>query len=169
MILLGLGANLPSAAHGAPRQTLTAALRSLEDAGVHVVRRSRWYESPPDPPSDQPWYTNAVAVVETSLGPAALLAVLLNAEAALGRQRGARNEPRTADLDLLAYGSRVEAHPGGPVLPHPRMHARRYVLLPLAEVVPGWRHPDLDRTVEELIAALPRGREASSVGSRKPA
>ena len=168
VILLGLGANLPSAAYGMPRNTLTVALQVLTDAGVQVERRSRWYESPPDPPSDQPWYTNAVAVVRTDLGPAQLLGVLQDAEAALGRIRGIGNEARTADLDLLDYDSLVEAPPGGPVLPHPRMHARPFVLLPLAEVAPGWRHPALGSSVEELIAALPAGAVARPAGGHGP-
>jgi 2-amino-4-hydroxy-6-hydroxymethyldihydropteridine diphosphokinase len=156
MILIALGANLPHPEHGVPPGALAAALRLLDSAEFRVTRRSRWYESPADPPSDQPPYVNGVAVIEAPGGPEALLALLLDAEARLGRVRGQRNEARTVDLDLLAFDGRVHPSeaPGALELPHPRMHARPFVLLPLAEVAPGWQHPVTGRTVEELIAAL---------------
>ncbi len=164
MILIGLGANLPSR-FGPPSATLTTALDQLERRYVHVVRRSRWYTSAPEPVSDQPWYTNGVALVETELAPAALLEALLDVERSLGRERPAdlKNTPRTIDLDLLAYGDVVRKDQPL-VLPHPRLHARAFVLLPLAEVAPGWTHPTLGRTVEELIDALPPNARALPVG-----
>lgn len=154
-ILIGLGANLPSAA-GPPATTLEAALERLASAGISTRRRSRWFVTRPVPVSDQPWFVNGVAAVETRLEPAALLAVLHEVEAAFGRVRGAPNAARTLDLDLLAYGDRVAAPaPGaGPILPHPRLHERAFVLLPLADVVPDWRHPATGRALAELIAAL---------------
>ncbi|MDA1132578.1 MAG: 2-amino-4-hydroxy-6-hydroxymethyldihydropteridine diphosphokinase [Proteobacteria bacterium] len=156
MILIGLGANLDSELHGPPARTLAAALDELDARGIRVSARSRWWTGPPDPPSAQPWYVNGVAAVATALSPEDLLAVLLAVEATLGRQRRTPNAARTADLDLLAYGRLVR--PGGgipPELPHPRMHLRPFVLLPLAEVAPGWRHPGSGRTVEALAASLP--------------
>lgn len=160
MILIGLGANLSSRV-GSPSATLHEALRLLEEAGVRVVRRSRWYASAPEPAADQPWYTNGVAVVETTLPPQSLLAQMLAVEQALGRtrERGRRNAVRTVDLDLLAYDDIVQMGRADEdiALPHPRLHARAFVLHPLAEVAPGWTHPALRRTVEELIAALPPG------------
>ena|SRR5689334_9558596 len=159
MILLGLGANLPSA-EGGPRETLLAALRRLDEAGVRVLARSPWYRTAPVPVSDQPWYWNAVASVETDLPPDALLAVLHAIERNLGRVRGERNAARSCDLDILDYDGRVSAPGDSPVLPHPRLDQRGFVLLPLRDVAPGWRHPALGRPVEELIAALPPGEEA---------
>ncbi|MSP21290.1 MAG: 2-amino-4-hydroxy-6-hydroxymethyldihydropteridine diphosphokinase [Alphaproteobacteria bacterium] len=176
MILVGLGANLPSP-WGPPSATLEAALKALEQEGVHVVRHSRWYTSAPEPASDQPWYTNGIAVVETAQPPADLLATLLRVELAFGRNRGdgtrvardARNyQPasRTLDLDLLAYDDVVqrEAGEGGLTLPHPRMHARAFVLVPLAEVAPGWTHPSLRQSVEDLVAALPPAAQVLPIG-----
>lgn len=155
-VLLGLGANLPHPVHGAPRATLEAALAALEASGVRIVRRSRFYATAPVPASDQPWFVNAVAAAETELSPAALLALLHRIEAEFGRVRGERNAARLLDLDLLAYGERIaDGTAGEPVLPHPRMHDRGFVLHPLRDVAPQWRHPRLGRSVDELIAALP--------------
>ena len=93
------------------------------------------------------------------MDPAALLALLHRTEAEFGRVRRWRNEARVLDLDLLAYGDLAsDGADGGPVLPHPRMADRAFVLLPLAEIAPGWRHPATGQTVEALIAALPIGQ-----------
>lgn len=156
-ILIGLGANLPSAV-GPPAATLEAALGRLAAAGVITLKRSRWFRSRPVPPSDQPWFVNGVASVATALDPAALLALLHGIEAEFGRVRDAPNAARTLDLDLLAYGDRVEAPaPGtgtGPILPHPRLAERAFVLLPLADVAPSWYHPATGRPLSELLRAL---------------
>jgi len=157
MILLGLGANLPSATHGQPEATLAAALAALAAEGVTVDRLSPWYRSAPVPAGDQPWYVNGVAVVATLLAPAELLELLHRVERRFGRVRRDRNEPRVLDLDLLDYDGLVEQG-GATVLPHPRLHERAFVLLPLRDVAPHWRHPLLGRTVDELAAALPPGQ-----------
>jgi 2-amino-4-hydroxy-6-hydroxymethyldihydropteridine diphosphokinase len=160
VILVGLGANLESALHGAPRETLNAALRRLEEAGVAVRARSPWYRSAPVPVSDQPWYVNAVAEVATDRGPAALLDLLHEVERGLGRVRGLRNAARTADLDLLDYEGLVSPPGAVPVLPHPRLHERAFVLLPLRDIAPSWRHPRLGRSITELIVSLPPDQTA---------
>ena len=159
MILIGLGANLPSERYGSPRATLEAALGRLPASGVSALRLSPWYSTAPDPPSDQPRYVNAVAAVETELDPAALLAVLHRIEDEFGRVRGVPNAARMIDLDLLAYHNLVRSGPA-PVLPHPRLAQRAFVLLPLADLAPGWRHPVSGKTVEQLIAEMPPGQDA---------
>lgn len=164
-ILIGLGANLPSARFGPPRATLEAALEALEERGARIRRRSRWYESVPVPVSDQPWFVNGVALVETAADPAELLAILHAVEHDFGRERRQRNEARVVDLDLLAYGARVDPGPT-PVLPHPRLGERAFVLRPLAELLPDWRHPVTGRSVAELIAALPADQVARPLGEQ---
>jgi 2-amino-4-hydroxy-6-hydroxymethyldihydropteridine diphosphokinase len=118
---------------------------------------SRWYRTIPDPPlPGAPPFVNGLALLEGEGGvsdPASLLAALHGLEDAAGRARPFPNAPRTLDLDLIAVDDlRREA---APILPHPRAHLRRFVLQPLADVWPGWRHPVLGRTVEQLLADLP--------------
>ncbi|MGH6879340.1 2-amino-4-hydroxy-6-hydroxymethyldihydropteridine diphosphokinase [Hypericibacter sp.] len=162
-ILIALGANLPSARFGAPRVTLEAALAAIAAKGVQILRRSSWWESEPMPVSDQPWYVNGVASIATTLEPAALLALLHGVEAEFGRIRGARNEARLLDLDLLAYGDRRRDGPEPPLLPHPRLADRAFVLLPLTEVAPDWHHPVSGESVRQLIARLPEGQRIRRV------
>lgn len=161
MILIALGANLPSHA-GGPQQTLEAALKRLEANGVRVVARSGWYRTAPVPVSDQPWFVNGVARVETTLASGALLALLRRVEQEFDRRRTAPNAARTLDLDIIDYDGKVENTPEL-TLPHPRMQDRAFVLLPLAQLAPGWRHPILGKTVESLISALPPGQKAEPI------
>jgi 2-amino-4-hydroxy-6-hydroxymethyldihydropteridine diphosphokinase len=160
MILVAIGANLPGP-HGEPPllacQAAAAALGRLP--GLRLEAVSRWYATSPEPPSGQPDYVNGVARLSGEADPAWLLARLLAIEAGAGRRRSVPNAARTLDLDLIAMGDLLRERPD-PVLPHPRAHLRGFVLLPLADVAPAWRHPLLCRSVAELIAALPPRRIA---------
>ena len=158
MIFIALGANLEHPRWGSPLATCTAALGALAAPDLVPLRRSRWYESAPVPASDQPWFVNGIAEFSTGLEPAGLLARLHEVEADFGRVRGAANAARVLDLDLIAFDERVSAPGEVPILPHPRMHERLFVLLPLAELAPAWRHPRLGLGLAELIAALPADR-----------
>ena len=173
MILLGLGGNLPSAQVGAPRATLEAALAVLAEAGVAVRQRSRWYRTTPVPDNGQPDFINGVAELATGRAPAELLALLLEVEQRFGRIRAQRWAPRVLDLDLLAHHDSANwaAGPAAapPILPHPRLHERAFVLIPLAEIAPAWRHPVLGRTAPELLAALPPGQNVATLEAAAPA
>lgn len=138
-----------------------ALARLAAEPGVRVVAGSRTRETEPVGGPPQGRYLNGVVLVETTLAPRALLDALLRIEAAGGRVRAERDGPRTIDLDLLLHGDAVVDEPRL-TLPHPRMHARRFVLEPLAEVLPAWRHPTLQRTAAELLALLPAKAAACS-------
>ncbi len=154
MILVALGANLPHPEHGPPAATLRAALACFPAAGIAVAACSRFFESAPVPVSDQPWFVNAVARVETALDPAGLLAALHRIEEGFGRIRQERWEARVLDLDLIDYEGRIASGGPGPELPHPRMADRSFVLLPLADIAPGWIHPVTGATLADLTARL---------------
>jgi 2-amino-4-hydroxy-6-hydroxymethyldihydropteridine diphosphokinase len=158
MILVGIGSNLAHPPAATPRETAEAALAALPEIGIRVIARSGWYLSAPVPVSSQPWFVNAVAMVASGLAPAALLDRLLKLEAEFCRSRGVANAARTLDLDLLDHDSRLCETPAL-TLPHPRLHQRRFVLEPLREIAPGWRHPQLGLTAAELLDRLPPGQE----------
>jgi 2-amino-4-hydroxy-6-hydroxymethyldihydropteridine diphosphokinase len=160
-IFIGLGANLRHERYGSPRQTLQAALAELGRRGVRTLRVSRWYRTAPIPASDQPWYENAVAEVASDLSADALLGELHAVEAAFGRARTVPNAARPIDLDLLDFHGEIA--PGGAgqaTLPHPRMTDRAFVLRPLADLAPDWRHPVTGEPIANLIEALPADQVA---------
>ena len=158
MILVALGANLPTARHGSPAEGLDAALSVLAEHGIGSVARSRWYRSAPMPPAAGPWFVNGVVRVETTLSAVPLMGRLLAVEAAFGRERSVAGAARPLDLDLVDYDGQIlrrEADDNGPalILPHPRLAERAFVLAPLIEVAPDWRHPVTGATAKSLLAA----------------
>jgi 2-amino-4-hydroxy-6-hydroxymethyldihydropteridine diphosphokinase len=164
-VIVALGSNLAGGL-GSPEAVLEAALARFPEVGLKILKRSGWWRSAAWPDPHGPEYRNGVAIVEASLPPRATLEALLGLEAALGRTRSLRNAPRTLDLDLIAHGRAVLDEPGL-VLPHPRAHERLFVMGPLAEIAPGWRHPIVGTTAAELAAAAEIGRDARpAAGSR---
>ena len=144
---IGLGANLND-----PAAQVEYALAELDRLpATRLLARSSLYASAPVGYVDQPDFINAVAQVETSLAPRALLAALLDIEHRHGRERSFRNAPRTLDLDLLLYGD-AHFHEEGLTLPHPRMHERAFVLLPLLEIAPATAIPGRGRAADWVAA-----------------
>ena len=154
MILIGIGGNLESARFGSPRDTLSAALAALQSEHITILKRSGWYRTEPIPRSDQPWFTNAVALLATEIGAIGLLTVLQALERQFGRVRRELNAPRVLDLDVLDYDGEVMDTPTL-ILPHPRLYERRFVLAPIAEIAPTWRHPTLRLSAARLLSRLP--------------
>jgi 2-amino-4-hydroxy-6-hydroxymethyldihydropteridine diphosphokinase len=155
MILIAFGANLPGPDNAPPRETCRRAIDAIgATPGLVIGAVSPLYVSAPVPVSDQPPYINGVLRAESDIDPAVLLARLLAIESRFGRCRAGLNAARSLDLDIIAMGGLVRAAPD-PILPHPRAHERAFVLVPLTDVAPEWRHPVLGLTAAEILAALP--------------
>ena len=170
--LIALGSNQRHADH-APRDIMDAAVKAMPGNGLNVMARSRLYRSPAFPPGSGPDYVNAAVAVETTLNPVEVIALLHRIEAEFGRVRRERWAQRVLDLDLLALddailpdvtGWRVWADmpleeqmrrtPEQAILPHPRLQERAFVLVPLNDIAPDWRHPVTGATVSGMLAAL---------------
>jgi 2-amino-4-hydroxy-6-hydroxymethyldihydropteridine diphosphokinase len=155
MILVAIGANLPGPDGVSPLQTCREAAAAVAAIpGLRFVALSPWYRSASIPRSDQPDYCNGMIRLEGEIEPAALLAALQEIENSFGRQRSVPNAARTLDLDIIDLNGIIRAVPD-PILPHPRAHLRCFVLRPLLDVAPGWRHPALRQSIATLLSDLP--------------
>ena len=160
-VIVALGGNLALEGQ-AVQAVLELAAGRLPGAGLTPVRRSGWWRSAAWPDPTEPAFLNAVAWVETDLEPQDVLKALLEIETAFGRRRSVPNAPRTLDLDLIAYGRRVIDEPNL-VLPHPRAAQRLFVMGPLAEIAPDWRHPITGETAADLAATAKVGADAAPI------
>ena len=141
------------------REALEAALARFRCEGIDVVARSSWWSSLAWPDPQDPPFLNGVVMVRTAHDPQELMAALGRIEDAFGRERSVRNAPRTLDLDLIAYG-RLSGDLDGLILPHPRAADRRFVMAPIVDIAPLWRHPTQGRTASELVETASVGRDA---------
>jgi 2-amino-4-hydroxy-6-hydroxymethyldihydropteridine diphosphokinase len=145
LVYLSLGSNI-----GDRADNLNAAIAALAGAGVRVRRVSSFYETEPVDYLEQAWFLNCVLVGETEFQPGELLRALRGIESRMGSKKLIAKGPRLIDIDILLYGKHV-IDTAELQVPHPRMALRRFVLVPLAEIAPGLRHPAWTGTVEELL------------------
>ncbi|HXU99440.1 MAG TPA: 2-amino-4-hydroxy-6-hydroxymethyldihydropteridine diphosphokinase [Caulobacteraceae bacterium] len=154
-VIIALGSNL-AGGYRSPEALLEAAIARFPREGATVRARSPLWRSAAWPDPTQPAFVNAVAIIETQLSPQALMAALRILEREFGRRPGPPNGPRTLDLDLIAHGRSV-VDGADLVLPHPRAHERLFVMGPLAQIAPAWRHPLNGKTAADLAAAATVG------------
>ena len=157
MILIAIGANLPSPSGGSPFATCQEAVEAISSLpDLKFVALSSWYRSSPIPRSSQPDFCNGIVRLEGDILAAALLDALREIETRFGRVRTARetrDAARPLDLDIIDLNGSIRAIQPV-ILPHPRAHLRAFVLRPILDVAPGWRHPTLRRGVASLLADL---------------
>lgn len=147
--LISLGSNL-----GEPTEEISLALRRLQESSVVVEEVSSLYRTEPVDAPPRPWFTNAVARVRSPFEPQDLLSICQDIEKSQGRKRRYFHSPRSIDLDLLTAGDTL-LEGSHLTLPHPRLHLRRFVLVPLLEIAPDWVHPRLGLSVVELLEGCP--------------
>jgi 2-amino-4-hydroxy-6-hydroxymethyldihydropteridine diphosphokinase len=155
MILISVGANLPGLDGTSPKNTCIEAVAAIKSLPrLRFTTLSAWYRTAAMPKSDQPPYCNGIVRLEGDIGPEALLGLLQEIETRLGRVRRIVNDPRAIDLDIIDLNGIIKAT-NAPILPHPRAHLRAFVLRPILDVAPNWRHPTLHQGVAYLLASLP--------------
>jgi 2-amino-4-hydroxy-6-hydroxymethyldihydropteridine diphosphokinase len=156
IVYLSLGSNL-----GDRAANLRTAIEKLSDLGT-IVATSSFYETEPVELTSQPWFLNCAVKLDTEKMPRQLISAILNLEQGMGRQRKQQKGPRNIDIDMLLFGTSIIEIPGLTV-PHPKLHERRFVLEPLAEIASDVRHPIFKRSIRELRTALPPGQTVKKV------
>lgn len=162
MILIALGSN-QRGPWGSPAEAVAKALIQLDRDGMHLMAASRLLVSAPFGKTNQPPFVNAVARIATHLPPGALLQKLHAIERAAGRRRLLRWGPRSLDLDLLDYHGMVSGKPSRLALPHPGIAERIFVLKPIAEIAPRWKHPLRHASAAMLLRRLDRHGEGAEI------
>jgi 2-amino-4-hydroxy-6-hydroxymethyldihydropteridine diphosphokinase len=158
IVYLSLGSNL-----GDRAANLQQALNKLGEIGK-VTSVSSFYETEPIELTSQPWFLNCAAKLDTEKMPRQLMAAILALEQDMGRQRKQKKGPRIIDIDILLFGSTI-IDIAALTVPHPKLHERRFVLEPLAEIAPEVRHPVFKRTIREMRDALPAGQTVKKLSA----
>jgi len=163
MVILGIGSNL-SSSYGNRFNNVDAAIKYLELYGIKLISKSSYYETPSYPDKNNPKFINIVISVETKLPPEDLASVLLFVEKKLERKRINKNDPRTCDIDIIDYNNQVlefKYLDFDFFVPHKEISSRNFVLIPLNEIMPAWKHPKTDSSIINLINKLPKEEKNS--------
>ena len=158
---VALGANLKKNKDLSLQENIQNALKYFPEQNIKLIEISNWYKSEPFPKSSQPWYINSVAKISTNKSPEHLLNSLHEIEELYGRKRNKLNEARTLDLDLIDFNGIIKKK--NPILPHPRMHLRKFVLLPLRDIEPKWLHPCFKTKINELLLLYTKNQKISKL------
>ncbi len=156
MIFLGIGSNL-SSSFGDRFKNIDLAISFLEDYKINIIKKSSLYESLSYPNKSNPKFINSVIAVETKLSPTDLMSVLISVEEKLERKRSKKNDPRTCDIDIIDYANKVTTFMYDNftfTVPHKNLHVRNFVLFPLKEIHPKWKHPETGESIDTLIQKL---------------
>ena len=163
MIFLGLGSNL-SSIYGDRFYNIKLAVSYLNNYGVQIIKKSSFYETPSYPDKKNPKFVNIVIKIKTLLNPIDLLTLIISIEKKIGRKRTLKNDPRTCDIDIIDFNGLVEIHSFNKKkfeIPHKELSKRNFVLFPLHEIEPKWKHPKTKETVNELINKLSSDKKKS--------
>ena len=169
MILLGLGSNL-SSSFGDRFQNIDLAVSALEGYGIQLKKKSSFYESLSYPNKKNPKFINIVIEIETHLPPEDLASVLIFIEESLERRRNKKNDPRTCDIDIIDYNSQIidfKYKDLDFISPHTKLIYRNFILYPLQEILPDWKHPKTNELVSALIEKLPKEDKKSILKIKK--
>ena len=156
MIFLAIGSNL-SSKYGDRFKNINLAISSLEEYEINVIKKSSFYETFSYPNKENPKFINVVILVETILTPIDLMSVLISIEDKLGRERVKKNDPRTCDIDIIDYNRQIldlKYNNLDFTIPHKELASRNFVLFPLQEILPTWKHPKTKETISDLIQKL---------------
>ena len=170
MIILALGSNLPSK-YGNRFKNIEIAISYLEKYQIQIIKKSSFYETPSYPDNNKPSYINVVIQISTNLAPEDLASVLIFIEEMLDRTRGVKNDPRTCDIDIIDYKNKVLNFKYNNLdftVPHEELSNRNFVLYPLQEILPNWRHPKTKDNIVALIDKLPVSEKNSILKVKKP-
>ena len=169
MIFLALGSNL-SSSFGDRFANINLAMSHLKGYGIQIIKKSNFYETYSYPNKKNPKFINVVISVKTHLPPIDLMSVLIFIEEKLERKRNKKNDPRTCDIDIIDYNNMVldfKYKNLDLVIPHKKLTSRNFVLFPLQEILPNWKHPKTQEIISALIQKLPKEDRKSILKIKK--
>ena len=170
MIYIGLGSNL-SSSYGDRFKNIDMAISFIENNNINIIKQSSYYETPSYPDKSNPKFINLVIQIETNLKPENLASVLISIEEKIERKRNKKNDPRTCDIDIIDYKGQIINFKVNNLdfsVPHKNLSSRNFVLYPLKEIAPNWKHPKTNDLINFLIDKLSNEDKKSIFKIKKP-